>query len=55
MTNGEQIVCANGVDLCVETFGAPTDPRYSSSVAEPRRWTGGTTSSANASPRVRGT
>ena len=26
MTNGEQIVRANGVDLCVETFGAPTDP-----------------------------
>ncbi len=26
MTNGEQMVRANGVDLCVETFGAVTDP-----------------------------
>jgi hypothetical protein len=23
---GERIVKANGVDLCVETFGDPTDP-----------------------------
>ncbi|WP_051441522.1 alpha/beta fold hydrolase [Arthrobacter sp. H14] len=26
MTNGEKIVNANGVDLCVETFGDPKDP-----------------------------
>lgn len=26
MSNGEKIVTANGVDLCVETFGDPKDP-----------------------------
>jgi hypothetical protein len=26
MTNDEKIVRVNGVDLCVETFGDPTEP-----------------------------
>lgn len=49
VASGEQIVRANGVDLCLETFGDPADPRSSSSTARSPRCSDGRTSSASVS------
>ena len=47
MEPNERIIRANGVDLCVQTFGDRADPPSSSSWEGPPRWTGGRRASAS--------
>src|SRR5215204_5304373 len=49
MEPNERIIRANGVHLCVQTFGDRADPPSSSSWEGHPRWTGGRTASASVS------